>query len=130
MHGRRSTFFRRGGNMPFVLWGWAMLVVVVLSATPTSAHPRSRLIGSAFDPATVSVVVSPRKARPDEWTRKPPEDDPAGAAFDNQPDASLARPIPLAASVGARADAVPSRVASPPRRPAVRAHAPTEPPLT
>jgi len=62
----------------FLLWGWAMLLVVLLSAAPTGGPPRTRLLGSAFDPATVSVVVSPKKPRLDSSTssaskRKLPE---------------------------------------------------------
>ncbi|KHL26157.1 hypothetical protein PK98_06525 [Croceibacterium mercuriale] len=43
----------------FLLWGWALLLLVLLSAAPTGAQPCARLIGSAFDPSTVSVTVRP-----------------------------------------------------------------------
>lgn len=43
--------------------GWLMLLVVLISAVPTTGHARTRIIGSAFDPATYSVVVSPKKPR-------------------------------------------------------------------
>lgn len=56
---------RRARRHPaaFLLWGWAMLLVVLLSAAPTEGPPRSRLLGSAFDPASVSVVLSPKQLR-------------------------------------------------------------------
>lgn len=47
----------------FAPWAWLMLVVVLLSAAPLNGQPRTRLVGSAFDPASVSVVVRPGKAR-------------------------------------------------------------------
>jgi len=53
----------RRGPAAFLLWGWAMLLVVLLSAAPTGGQPRTRLLGSAFDPATVSVVLSPKQSR-------------------------------------------------------------------
>jgi hypothetical protein len=40
-----------------------MLVVVLLSAAPTGSQVQVRSIGSAFDPATVSVAVSPKKLK-------------------------------------------------------------------
>ncbi len=46
-----------------MLWGWAMLLVVLLSAAPTGGQPRTRHLGSAFDPATLSVVLSPKQPR-------------------------------------------------------------------
>lgn len=52
---------RRTGR--FFLWGWLMLAVVLLSAAPTGGQPRTRSVGSAFDPASLSVVVRPGKSR-------------------------------------------------------------------
>ncbi|MFM2302438.1 MAG: hypothetical protein RLZZ84_2174 [Pseudomonadota bacterium] len=43
----------------FLAWGWAMLVVILLSAAPTRAQPGTALIGSAFDPATQAVALRP-----------------------------------------------------------------------
>ncbi|GEM_PF-1747298 len=43
---------------PSILLGWLILLVVVLSAAPTGGEPRTRLIGSAFDPASVSVALN------------------------------------------------------------------------
>ena len=116
--------------MPFTLWGWAMLLVIVLSAAPTSAHPRTRLIGSAFDPATVSVLIGPRKERADEWGRKSAEGDPGNATFGDQPQGSvvvgLAEPrAPITQRKGAAERPADTSV----RRPPMRAHAPTGPPL-
>ena len=48
----------------FAVLGWAMLLVVVLSAAPSGAEPRMRLIGSAFDPSSVSVALNRRPANP------------------------------------------------------------------
>ena len=54
---------RRMRRIPLVAWGWAMLLVVLLSAAPTGAAPRTAVVGSAFDPATVSVVLSPKPSK-------------------------------------------------------------------
>lgn len=40
-----------------------MLFVVLLSAAPTGGAPRTQLVGSAFDPATVSVVLNPKSPK-------------------------------------------------------------------
>jgi hypothetical protein len=53
----------RGPRVPFLIWGWAMLFVVLLSATPTGGQVRSRLVGSAFDPTTVSVALGPKQPK-------------------------------------------------------------------
>lgn len=47
-----------------------MLLVVLLSAAPTGGQPRTRLVGSAFDPATTSVVVSPKRPKVDASVEK------------------------------------------------------------
>jgi hypothetical protein len=79
MTGQSHPASNRTRRAAFLLWGWALLLLVLLSATPTSAQPCTRLVGSAFDPSTVSVTVRPstqdesaaiRKLR---WTR--PTDD-------------------------------------------------------
>jgi hypothetical protein len=64
---------RRARRHPaaFLLWGWAMLLVVLLSAAPTGGPPRTRLLGSAFDPASVSVVLSPKQVRVNASTSSP-----------------------------------------------------------
>jgi len=50
-------------RQPMTLWGWVMLLVVVLSSAPSAAQPRTRLVGSAFDPSATAVVVSPKRTR-------------------------------------------------------------------
>ena len=52
---------------------WTMLLVILLSAAPTGAAPRTQLVGSAFDPSTVSVVVKPSQQRKTAATQ--PSDD-------------------------------------------------------
>lgn len=47
----------------FALWVLAMLLVVLLSAVPTGGQARTRLVGSAFDPTTVSVALSPKQPK-------------------------------------------------------------------
>lgn len=47
----------------FLLWGWTMLLVILLSATPTEGVTGTRAMGSAFDPTTASVVLSPKQLR-------------------------------------------------------------------
>lgn len=47
-----------------------MLLVVLLSAAPTGGQPRTQIVGSAFDPATNSVVVSPKRPRVDASVKK------------------------------------------------------------
>ena len=42
----------------FAPWAWLMLVVVLLSAAPINGQPRTRLVGSAFDPASVAAALS------------------------------------------------------------------------
>jgi len=42
-----------------------MLFVVLLSAAPTGAAPRTLLVGSAFDPATTSVAMGAKRPRLD-----------------------------------------------------------------
>ena len=58
--------------------------IVLLSAAPINGQPRSRLVGSAFDPASVSVVVRPGKTRLHANTaslekRKTPDSEPGTA---------------------------------------------------
>jgi len=47
----------------FFLCGWVMLMVVLLSAAPSSAGQRNRSVGSAFDPFSASVVVRPTQGK-------------------------------------------------------------------
>ena len=63
MTGAARPSLERTRLRAFPLWARLMLLVVLLSAAPTSAQPRTRLVGSAFDPASVSVVVRPKNSR-------------------------------------------------------------------
>lgn len=53
----------RLNRLGFLAWGWAMLLVIAVSAAPDGGAPGSRLVGSAFDPATASVMVGPQQPR-------------------------------------------------------------------
>jgi hypothetical protein len=121
----------RRGPAAFLLWGWAMLLVVLLSAAPTGGPPRTRLLGSAFDPATITVVLSPKQPRYDASTssahrRKLPEKIGGGSAHIVRV-AGWHAPAPLAQARPFRLD-----MRSQPRagqRGFTRAHAPRAPPL-
>lgn len=90
-----------------------MLLVVALHAAPTGGQAPTRLVGSAFDPTTTSVALSPKRAntlvaakeiRRDPSSR-PGMDAPAisrGAAvahpaFESFPHAAPAQPYAVAA---------------------------------
>jgi len=71
MNGRTNHPHGRKPQPAHWLWGcWVMLLVVLLSAAPTGAQPRTRLVGSAFDPSTISVAVSPKPLKADPWLKK------------------------------------------------------------
>lgn len=53
----------RLNRLAFVAWSWAILLVILVSAAPDGGAPGSRALGSAFDPATVSVTVGPQQPR-------------------------------------------------------------------
>lgn len=61
--GSRKSFLRRWRVPTFWLSGWAILLVVLLSATPSGEQIRLRTVGSAFDPATAAVTVGPKKPK-------------------------------------------------------------------
>lgn len=128
MHGTNRQFSSRKGGAAFLFWAWAMLVVVLLSATPTSAQPRTRLVGSAFDPASVSVLVSPRKPKPDQGIRKSAESDPTGVACGDSSEAAVRLPLLMAVASFKQAVAPPLEEGAPRRWP-VRAYAARAPPL-
>lgn len=77
------TSFRNEGSMgrlPFILSLWMAISVALLSALAPLGPPSSRLTGSAFNPATTSVVlkaraqatpVAARAAEPDSNRRFP-----------------------------------------------------------
>jgi len=58
-HDRTSLNEKGSRRHRFGLMAWLTLLVVVLSAAPSHAQPRTRMVGSAFDPAAVSVALSP-----------------------------------------------------------------------
>lgn len=120
------------GNRPaFAPWAWLMLVVVLLSAAPINGQPRTRLVGSAFDPASVSVVVRPGKTPLHSPSaslekRKAPDAEPDGMplfAIVERLDLA-ARPSP---AVEARPDALPPTPFEPRR--SWRAHQSRAPPV-
>jgi hypothetical protein len=61
--GSRKPPQRRWQVPRFWLSGWVVLLVVLLSATPTGEQVRLRAVGSAFDPATAAVTVGPKKPK-------------------------------------------------------------------
>ena len=70
-------------GLAFWLSGWAILLVVLLSAAPTGSQLRTRLVGSAFDPATVSVVVNPKQPRLRTTAAKPNKANPPDVVHDS-----------------------------------------------
>ena len=61
---QRPHLVARSAPVPFSWWGWAMLLVILLSAAPTGGALRTQVYGSAFDPATYSVTTAPKRAAP------------------------------------------------------------------
>lgn len=55
--------FVKSRRFGFLAWGWATLLVVLVSAAPDGGAPGSRELGSAFDPATPWVTVGPQQPR-------------------------------------------------------------------
>lgn len=55
---RKSDITQTDWLRPFSWAGWVLVLVVLLSAIPSAAQPRSRITGSAFDPAAVSVALN------------------------------------------------------------------------
>lgn len=95
MNGRTHPDCDHPRTTAFLLWGWALLLLVLLSAAPTAAQPVARLVGSAFDPSTMSVTVGPNRRDENVWIKKLRSNDPDADA----PDLS-SRP-PLIAAVRA-----------------------------
>lgn len=58
---RSASLALQRSRVSFALWGWVMLLVIMLSAAPTGGAPRTQLFGSAFDPATHSVTTAPKR---------------------------------------------------------------------
>lgn len=114
----------------FALWALSMLLVVLLSAMPSEGEARTRLVGSAFDPTTVSVALSPKlpkakvKAQPSE-RRRLPDLLADGPAVQFAP--GFAMPAASAAAAAA-ASVAPGPVAAPLPAALARAHGPRAPP--
>ncbi|OYW45135.1 MAG: hypothetical protein B7Z08_06110 [Sphingomonadales bacterium 32-68-7] len=77
-----------------LLWGWGLVLLVLFSAAPTGGPPRTRLVGSAFDPATVSVALSPRETKLKDLLKSAPSDEPD--------EVEAERPFLIAAALPAR----------------------------
>lgn len=98
----------------FLLWGWALLLLVLLSAAPTSAQPCTRLVGSAFDPSTVSVTVGPNARNESTAIKKLRWNGPTDDVPDPLPrlfaivDVAAARPASVSAQEPARSKVPPS----------------------
>lgn len=60
LQNQSDAFARRS---PFPLWGWAMLLVVLFCAAPTGGQPGTRVVGSAFDPATNAVALNVKQPK-------------------------------------------------------------------
>jgi hypothetical protein len=86
------------GRFGFRLLGLATLLVVLLCAALATGQPRTRVVGSAFDPSTTSVALSPKKLRIGQAARAAPfPGEPLGFAAPAV--AAVAAPIlPVAAS--------------------------------
>lgn len=123
---RRSADDQPPAKRGLLLGLWLMVAVVVLSALPTQAQPRSRIVGSAFDPGSVSVLVKTREEHPaarSEQRRKQDPDTSSGAAVP-VPSRSTALPVTAAPVLHEIAAVTP-----PPRSPRLTANAPRAPPF-
>ncbi|WP_230281572.1 hypothetical protein [Croceicoccus sp. Ery15] len=122
---RRSAYDQPPAKRGLLLGLWLMVAVVVLSALPTQAQPRSRIVGSAFDPGSVSVLVKTRDEHPaarSEQRRKQDPDTSSGAAV---PVSSRSAARPFAAGPVLHEIAA----AAPPHTPRLTANAPRAPPF-
>lgn len=111
-----------------LLWGWGLLFVVLLSAAPTGGPPRSRLVGSAFDPATVSVALSPRQPKVKATVEQARPDDP-GKLNPQLPLAAATATLPEIAALDSSARAAFPIRATPDIRRLVRPLGARAPPL-
>lgn len=111
-------------------WGWAMVFVVLLSAAPTGGAPRTALIGSAFDPATVHEVLDPKRSRLSSAAETARKKRDAGLPLGASLPAAAARSPSAAVAYAAPAPAWLHRTgsAAPLQRTHYRAHAPRAPP--
>jgi hypothetical protein len=109
-----------------------MLLVVLLSAVPTGGQARSRLVGSAFDPTTVSVALSPKQPKAKASAQAPDRRRLPDSASGNAPVQLALAPVAAlviarSAEAGASPFAQPATVTGP--RALTRAHGPRAPPL-
>lgn len=115
----------------FALWAWTMLLVVLLSAVPTEGQARTRLIGSAFDPTTVSVALSPKQPKA-KASAQSPERRRLPVSASGQPSPLIAIAPAAAVVFVPPADAGPSpfvrSAPDPARRSLTKAHGPRAPP--
>lgn len=108
-----------------------MLLVVLLSAVPSEGQARTRLVGSAFDPTTVSVALSPKQPKAKASAHAPDRRGLPDLAFGNSPEqfavvpATVLNPAP-SASHGTRSVAQPATATG--ARALTRAHGPRAPP--
>ena len=123
---------RRSPHSAFALSAWAMLLVVLLSAVPAGAQTGIRLVGSAFDPTTLSVALSPKQPKAKATARSAERRGlPDRGSGDHS--AHLARAAPIVWDVAPQpAEARPSVAPSPPATPRAlaRAHRPRAPPAS
>lgn len=105
---------------------WLMIAVVLLSALPTQAQPRSRIVGSAFDPGSVSVLVKTRDEHPAAKSEQRRKQDPGTSSGAAVPVSSRFAARPLAAGPVFHDIAA---VAPPPVAPRLTANAPRAPPF-
>jgi hypothetical protein len=97
MMGRETTLAAIRPRAAFSLWGWAMLLVIMLSAAPTGGALRTQVFGSAFDPATYSVTTAPKRQSPLAEIQRVTGDEPDDAPAFHMPQAAdvYTRPAPL-----------------------------------
>lgn len=81
------------GRLSFILALWLAIAVAMLSALAPLGPPASRATGSAFNPATTSVILKSRAPAP-ELSQPPVRPDGGGIAPPN-PAAFLIPPITL-----------------------------------
>jgi hypothetical protein len=107
MMGRSANLAASRSRAAFSLWGWATLLVIMLSAAPTGGAMRTQVFGSAFDPATYSVTTAPKRQPPLSQVQAENRDEPDEAPALDHPQLvdALARPAPLLGQV--RADGPP-----------------------
>lgn len=116
----------------FALWVVAMLLVVLLSAMPSGGQARTRLVGSAFDPTTVSVALSPKQPKAKASAQTPDRRRLPDSAFGQAPVLLALAPATMFVFAGStEPGASPFARPAPVARPGAltRAHGPRAPPL-